>query len=83
MGFDILLMKNMKPMLLEVNSSPSLRIDYDKEVALGITERVISPVDDEVKRELVLDTLILVAPKVKILWSPRLDKIPTSTEQVT
>ena len=49
-------------MLLEVNSSPSLRIDYEKEVAIGITEKVISPVDDEVKRTLVIDTLRLIAP---------------------
>ena len=49
-------------MLLEVNSSLSLRIDYEKEVAIGITEKVISPVDDEIKRTLVLDTLRLIAP---------------------
>ena len=49
-------------MLLEVNSSPSLRIDYEKEVAIGITEKVISPVDDEIKGTLVLDTLRLIAP---------------------
>ena len=55
-------MQDLKPMLLEVNSSPSLRIDYDKEVVIGITEKVISPVDDEVKRTLVLDTLRLIAP---------------------
>ena len=55
-------MQDLKPMLLEVNSSPSLRIDYEKEIALGIAEKVISPVDDEVKRTLVLDTLRLIAP---------------------
>lgn len=38
LGFDILLMKNLKPILLEVNSSPSMRIEHEKEVKGSFVE---------------------------------------------
>lgn len=36
MGFDILLMKNLKPVLLEVNANPSMRIEHEQEVKMTI-----------------------------------------------
>ena len=52
-------------MLLEVNANPSLRIDYEQEVSLGIVENVHSPVDELIKRPLVMDTLLVMAPRTK------------------
>lgn len=51
LGFDILLDKNLKPWLLEVNHSPSLKTD--------------TPLDKVIKEHLILDTLNIVNVKNK------------------
>ncbi len=53
-------------MLLEVNCNPSLRIDYEIETSNGHILSILSPIDLEIKKPLVLETLKLVAPQKKL-----------------
>lgn len=71
LGFDILLMKNLKPILLEVNSNPSMRIEHEQEISPGVFQYVPSPVDEEVKVNVIRDTLRLMDPRSRNSVLPR------------
>ena len=63
LGFDILLLEDLQPILLEINACPSLSLAHE---TLGDTESLenlpptSSVVDEAIKFPLVLDTLRLV-----------------------
>ncbi|KAM3911040.1 tubulin polyglutamylase TTLL11 [Leptodactylus fuscus] len=63
LGFDILLTKNLQPVLLEVNANPSMKIEHEQELRPGVYENVPSLVDEEVKIAIIRDTLRLVDPR--------------------
>ncbi|XP_034352531.2 tubulin polyglutamylase TTLL11 isoform X2 [Arvicanthis niloticus] len=84
LGFDIILMKNLKPMLLEVNANPSMRIEHEYELSPGVFENIPSLVDEEVKVAVIRDTLRLMDPlkKKKEIQSQQVEKPFTSKEDI-
>ena len=62
LGFDIIVLDNLRIKLLEVNANPSLRIDYQKELAPHICEYFPSVVDINIKKPLLLDILKVIRP---------------------
>ncbi|CAF0767589.1 unnamed protein product [Adineta ricciae] len=79
-GFDIILTNELKPVLLEVNANPSLRIDFDKENEMGKIIYHASPIDEEIKRPLILETLKLALPKKRLQTFTRHAQIQVKDE---
>lgn len=63
LGYDMLLDDQGNPYLLEVNSSPSIDINYEIEIKPGVTELHLSELDYYVKRSVVEDAIRLVFSK--------------------
>ena len=70
LGIDVLIDRKLRPHLLEVNAHPSLRVDFEQPVRLGVVEYIPSPVDMVIKLPAVRDSLKIVAAKLKgyVIW---------------
>lgn len=77
MGFDILVTKDLQPVLLEVNSAPSLTIEHclsnplDEEKENTELLKVRSVVDEVIKIPLVRDTILLVLNLIDDVYTAR------------
>lgn len=67
LGFDILLDKNLKPWLIEINANPSLNIEHETDQDYKykkLQPAIISPVDKYVKEKVMEDALRLVTKTI-------------------
>uniref|UniRef100_A0A915PCZ8 Tubulin polyglutamylase TTLL11 n=1 Tax=Setaria digitata TaxID=48799 RepID=A0A915PCZ8_9BILA len=73
-GFDILITKSLTPILLEVNSAPSLTIEHDLFNPLDASTEDVKPlrvrsiVDEVIKIPLVRDTILLVLNLIDVAY---------------
>jgi hypothetical protein len=59
-GFDVMIDADGRPWLLEINSNPSLRIDYEEEVSPGVFQSRPSPLDEHIKVPMLTEALRVV-----------------------
>ena len=60
LGFDIMLDKQGKPWLIEVNANPSFNIEHEIYQSNGKTTKEDSPIDKFIKAKVVGDTIFLM-----------------------
>ena len=65
LGFDVILRDDLVPVLLEVNSCPSFKIDGEREIGPGLVECFPSVVDIAIKKPIIKEVLQHVAPSKK------------------
>ena len=64
LGFDVLMDKDYKLHLLEVNSNPSQSVVFERVVGPGIEEILESEIDLEIKKVVITDCLKIMQQKI-------------------